>query len=360
MILRFLKMTIGFIGPFLAIILLSTSCRPMEEKDKVVDGTPVDCTYSLPNLAQINQFIIQNPQDAKLFRIRSQILLDSGRYKEALSDGKRALSLAPEDLYNFVVVAKAHRSLGHIDSALSACATAEKEGFSDPDNFLLMGDLYLIIRQYGKSMEYLNRALKLAPFEPRIYFLKGVAFWETKDTSKALSNWQTAIEQDPSYADGYIRLANYYMAAKQFSTAEQYLRSGIRLRPRDAFLNLNMGIFLSFKGFADSAISSYETCLSIDPNLALAQANLGLLKSDKMEYEQAKILLEKALPSDPKNTTLIYKLGQCYLATQELEKAQAEFTKIIGLNREYTKEAAKNLEKIKKQLASKAKETVAE
>lgn len=337
-------------------IWLSTGCRPMEEKEKVANGTPIDCTYSLPNLVQINKFILQNPNDAKLFRIRSQILLDSGQLKEALSDGKRALSLAPDDLFNFVVVAKAHRSLGHIDSALSACLTAEKAGFNDPDNFLLLGDLYFIIRQYGKSMEYLNRALKLAPFEPRIYYLKGLAFWETKDTAKALSNWQTAIEQDPTFADGYIKLSNFYMAQGLFSTAEQYLRSGIRLRPKDPFLNLNMGIFLSFKGYADSAISAYETALKIDPNLAMAQANLGLLKSDKKQFEEAKNLLEKALPHDPKNTTLIYHLGQCYLQTNEPEKAETEFNKIISLNRDFVKEASKGLEKVKKQLDSKAKE----
>lgn len=324
------------------------SCQPMEEKKKVENGTPIDCTYSLPNLAQVNQFILQDPENAQLFQIRSQILTDSGRYSEALSDAKRALSINPKDLYNFVVVAKAHRGLGQIDSALSACYTAEREGFNDPDNYLLMGDLYLIIRQYPRSMEYLNKALKLAPFEPKIYFLKGLAYWETKDTTRAISNWQTAIEQDPNYADAYIRLANYFVEMRQFDVAEQYLRSGIRLRPTDAFLQMNMGLFLSKRGYLDSAIQSYQNALSLKSDLRLAQANLGLLWCDKRQYSEALPLLEAALPSDPKNTTLIFRLGQCYQQTGAYEKAQSEFEKVIALDKDWRKEAFLALEKVKK------------
>lgn len=320
----------------------------MEEKKKVENGTPIDCTYSLPNLAQVNQFILQDPENAQLFQIRSQILTDSGRYTEALSDAKRALSMNPKDLYNFVVVAKAHRGLGQIDSALSACYTAEREGFNDPDNYLLMGDLFLIIRQYPRSLEYLNKALKLAPFEPKIYFLKGLACWETKDTSRAISNWQTAIEQDPNYADAYIRLANYFVDMRQFDIAEQYLRSGIRLKPTDAFLQMNMGIFLSKRGFLDSAIQSYQSALALKSDLRLAQANLGLLFCDKRQYSEALPLLEAAIPSDPKNSTLIFRLAQCYHQTGDYEKAQAGYEKVIALDKDWRKDAQLALEKVKK------------
>lgn len=330
----------------------------MTDKEKTDNGSPVDCTYSLPNLAKINQYILENPEDGKLFRIRSQILLDSGQYKEALSDAKRALSLNPEDLFNYVVVAKAHRALGHIDSALSACYTAEKSGFNDPDNNLLQGDLYLIIRQYDKSLEYLNKALKMAPFEPKIYYLKGVLFWEKNDTTKAISSWQTAIEQDANYGDGYARLATYYMAKRNFSTAEQYLRSGLRLRPEDAFLNYNMGVFLNYKGYPDSAIQSYEVAIRLDKKLYLAKENLGYLKYNKGNYVEAIPLFESALPDDPKNSTLIFHLGRCYQFTGELKKADAELTKVISLDKDFTKEAGKALETVKKKLVQQRKDSL--
>lgn len=348
--------------PFLILVFSAFgfywSCRPLEEKSKVENGIPVDCTYTLPNLAEVNQFIMQNPADARLFRIRSQILIDSARYPEALSDAKRALSLDPKDLFNYVVVAKAHRGMGHIDSALSACLTAEKEGFQDPDNYLLIGDLYYLIRQYNNSLDYLNKALKLAPFEPKIYFLKGMTYWENRDTIKAVSNWQTAIEQDPSFADGHIKLATFYITQRKWEIAEQYLRSGYRLRPNDPFINLNMGIFLSLKGFGDSAISFYQKALQVQPNLAQAQANLGLLLSDKRQYEEARILLEKALPSDPKNTTLIYKLAQCNQMTQNWEKAEAGYKQLIKMDLDFVKESEKALEKVLKAKVSTRKDSL--
>ena len=331
----------------------------MEEKERTENGTPIDCTYSLPNLAKINQFIIADPEDGKLYRIRSQILLDSGQLEYALSDAKRALSLNPQDLYNFVVVGKAHRALGQIDSALSACITAEKLGFSDPDNFLLLGDLYLVVRQYDKSLEYLNKALKMAPFEPKIYYLKGVLFWEKNDTTKALSSWQTAIEQDATYGDGYARLASFYISKKEYSVAEQYLRSGLRLKPNDAFLNYDMGVYLTYKGFPDSAVNAYQSALRINPKLYLAQENLGYLLFNKGSYSEATVLFETALKQDLKNSTLIFFLARSYQFTGNLIKAEAEFLKVINLDNDFTKEASKALELVRKRLVLAKKDSLA-
>jgi tetratricopeptide (TPR) repeat protein len=334
---------------FLLILLITASliwsCKPFTEKENPAEGTPIDCTLSIPDLAQVNKFILQDPNNSNLFRIRSQILLDSGRYKEALSDAKRALSINPEDQYNFVVVGKAHRALGHVDSALSACATAEQNGFADPDNFMLMGDLYLVVRQYAKSLDYLNKALKMAPFEPRIYFLKGMVFWETKDTVKAISNWQTSIEQDPEYADGYCRLATYYMAKKQYSVAEQFLRSGLRLRPNDAFLNFDMGVFLTYRNFPDSSIGFYEKALALDPKLSPARINLGVLRYRNGSFSEALQLLEPCVKDDPKNSLLAYYLGLSYRKNEMEEKAVSELERAVALGGEYGKEAAKALKK---------------
>ncbi len=113
-----------------------------------------------------------------------------------------------------------------------------------------------------------------------------------------------------------------------------------------------MGIYLTYKGFADSATQSYKTALSFAPDLSLAKANLALLLCDKGNYDEAKPLLEQAIPSDPKNTTLILRLAQCYQNSGELEKAKMEYNKIIQLDRDFVKEAAKGLEKIQKRIGS--------
>ena len=333
---------------FLFSITAFWACKPLDEKQSALDGTPLDSTISAPNLADVNRYILREPENANLYRIRSQILIDSGRYTEALSDAKRALSLNPEDQFNFVVVGKAHRALGHIDLALSACATAEQNGFSDPDNFMLLGDLYLVVRQYKKSLDYLNKALKLAPFEPRIYFLKGMVFWETKDTAKALSNWQTSIEQDPEYADGYCRLSTYYMEKKKYEVAEQYLRSGLRLRPKDAFLNYDMGVFLTYRNYPDSAVAFYESALQYDAKLIPAKINLGILRAQKSQYPEAIALLEPCAKEDSRNSMIAYYLGLSYQRSDEKEKAQVELNRAAQLGGEFGKMAEKQLLKMQK------------
>lgn len=339
-------------------LLLTNGCRPLEEKEKgAAEGLPVDCTYALPSLPEVNKMLLQDPANAQLYRIRSQILLDSARYPEALSDAKRALSLNPEDAFNFVVVAKAHRALGHIDSALSACHTAEQTGFNDPDNNLLLGDLYYIIRKYGKSLEYLNKALKQAPFEPRIYFLKGMVFWEQGDSAKAVSNWQTSIEQDAAYADGYIRLARFYVESGDTKTAEEYLRSGLRLRPGDAFLNASMGLFLS-RSFPDSAITFFRAAIGSDPDQKEALSGLGTLLYSKGLWEEALPVLEQAARTDPKNPQVRYYLGLALRNAGQPDRAIAELEVTRDLNKSFVKEAVAALEKVRKQRALQRKDSL--
>jgi tetratricopeptide (TPR) repeat protein len=339
-------------------LLFINGCRPLEEKEKgVADGLPVDCTYAMPSLPEVNRMLLQEPSNAQLYRIRSQILLDSSRYPEALSDAKRALSLNPEDAFNFVVVAKAHRALGHLDSALSACHTAEQSGFNDADNNLLLGDLYYIIRKYGKSLEYLNKALKQAPFEPRIYFLKGLVFWEQGDSAKAVSNWQTSIEQDAAYADGYIRLARYYVESGDTKTAEEYLRSGLRLRPGDAFLNANMGLFLS-RSFPDSAITFFRTALVSDAGQKEALSGLGALLYTKGNWKEALPVLEQAARSDPKNPSVRYYLGLALRNDGQPDRAMSELKVTLELNKTFLKEAAAALEKVRKQRDKQLKDSL--
>jgi Tfp pilus assembly protein PilF len=172
-----------------------------------------------------------------------------------------------------------------------------------------------------------------------------MVFWETKDTAKALSNWQTSIEQDPEYADGYCRLATYYMANKQYSVAEQFLRSGLRLRPNDAFLNFDMGVFLTYRNFPDSSIGFYEKALALDPKLSPARINLGVLRYRNGSYSEALNLLEPCVKDDPKNALLAYYLGLSYRKNEMEEKAVSELERAVALGGEYGKEAAKALKK---------------
>jgi hypothetical protein len=52
---------------------------------------------------------------------------------------------------------------------------------------------------------------------------------------------------------------------------------------------------------------------------------------------------------------LIFHLGRCYQFTGELKKADAELTKVISLDKDFTKEAGKALETVKKKLVQQRK-----
>jgi Tfp pilus assembly protein PilF len=104
-----------------------------------------------------------------------------------------------------------------------------------------------------------------------------------RDTVRAISSIQTAIEQDPEFLDAYNSLSALYVGQKNFKAGMQALKSAFLLSPYDELLNLNIAIVYRNMAETDSAIRYFQRAIKINPNnkeagLAIAQA---LIKQDK-------------------------------------------------------------------------------
>ena len=60
--------------------------------------------------------------------------------------------------------------------------------------------------------------------------MKGMNYKEIKDTAKAISSMQTAVEQDQTYYSAYIQLG-ILCAAQKNPLAVQYYKNAMRIQP---------------------------------------------------------------------------------------------------------------------------------
>ncbi len=82
----------------------------------------------------------------------------------------------------------------------------------------------------------------------------------------------------------------------------------------------------------DEAIRCYSEALRLDPNLYIAQNNLGVLFSYQKRYVEAEIALRKAIDLNPSDATTYHNLGVLLKDLNRTIEAEVAFRKAIELN----------------------------
>ena len=296
-------------------------------------------------LSRLNQAISNNPNNAALYGQRSRLYIDLKKPEKALEDSEKALSLEPNKGEFYFLKAKAQRHLNRLEAALNSAKAAEAREYNQAELFILIGEIHLIIKQYQQAIDYLNKALKVSSFNEYAYFYKGIVYAESNDTARAISNFQTAIEQAPEFVEPYNELAKIHTAQKNFAEAHQYLFSGMRFAPGNPFLHYNEGVNLVAQNLPDSAFTSFKMALNLDSTMYLATYNLGVIEYNRNRYAQAIPYFKKGLRHEAKLPNLYLLLADCYDKTGNRDEAIKYFNLALQKdpNNEFAQRALRRL-----------------
>ena len=75
------------------------------------------------------------------------------------------------------------------------------------------------------------------------------------------------------------------------------------------------------EGDLDEAEKMFRKASEVDPELTLAQFNLGIVLNKQLKYRRAVPVFEKVLEAEPNNLECYLYLGTAYSASGELSKA---------------------------------------
>lgn len=193
-----------------------------------------------------------------------------------------------------------------------------------------------------------------------------VAYSMSNKINLAIETLKMAIKMHPYYPEAYNNLASFHITKKDFDTAEKLLNVAIKLRPHYGKAYFNMGKLQMEKQQYDKALQYFKTActkadLDNEPGYTVyANTALGLKKYDdaihaltklltfkpgsidimtklasaylsNANYEQATTLYNQLVQAQPQNAHAWFNLGECYLQTQEPNKALTHFEKAKGL-----------------------------
>jgi tetratricopeptide (TPR) repeat protein len=319
-----------------ALLFFSCGEKKPQQKSSPANITPADA---------LTEQIAKEPGNADLYFQRAKWNLSTKKIKAAENDILKAISIDSTKSNYHLLKADICFAGFHIMEAENAF---KKTIALDPNNidaYLKLAELNLYTKKYEDAIMNANEALRIDKHRSKAYFIKGFVYKETKDTLRAISSFQTCVEQDPGYYDAIIQLANLY-ATHNDPIALQYYNNALKLQPHSVEALYDRGLFYQNTGQVEKAVKDYNELLKIDPTYGFAYFNIGFIamKFEK-DYPKAVTYFTSALTNEAHYVEAYYNRGICYEKLGEIQKAKADYNEALNIYPTYdlAKKALKGL-----------------
>jgi len=215
------------------------------------------------------------------------------------------------------------------------------ENTSDPDLLAQRAAYFRDRKQYQNALNDINRAIALDSARAAFWTIKAEVLFSIVQVPQAVEAFQKVTSLDPSNADAWLKLAELSMYVREYQASINYANEALKVNSK-----LEKGYFI--KGFVYKetydtarAISSFQTCLEVNPKSYDACMQLGILFAAHgnplaLQY------YGKALQLRPGSIETLYDRAMYYQDAQEYNRAMEDYTAILQLNPNY-KEAYFNL-----------------
>lgn len=119
--------------------------------------------------------------------------------------------------------------------------------------------------------------------------------------------------------------------ATVYATSEPLWRAAVARNPAAWVAWHNLGQTLDLAGRADEAEGCYETCLRLQPDMALAHINLGVIRRKQGHVDEAIAHYEAALETRPNNVVAHYNLAIALQAQGRIDAAVAHLERAVEI-----------------------------
>jgi tetratricopeptide (TPR) repeat protein len=309
----------------LFLFLFNSACH-FKENDK---PEQINHETKKEGLQLLNEQIVAQPKNAALYYDRSKLFLEKNDVRQAYEDISKAVALDSTKVDYYLLLADVSFKGLQIQRSIDAFKKAISLDPKNKNAHLKLSELYLYLKAYPQCLAEANEALTIDKNIAKAYFIKGFAYKETADTSKALSSFQTAVEIQSDYYDAYIQLGNIESARKH-KIALQYYNNALRVQPGSTEALYNRGLLLQNMGEIEKAIDDYNAIIKIDDKYADAYYNLGYIDlAYKKNYPSAIGHFTDAIRVNDQYAEAFYNRGVAYDLSGDRKSAEKDYRQAL-------------------------------
>lgn len=315
--------------PALLATLLFYSCK--EGKETGASSFP---HLNNPMIDGVSAQIAQDPDNAALYFERGTLLHRIEEDSLALIDYKKAVTLDSSKSHYYSAIGDLLFEHKDITGSIDWLQKAIKLNPKDPKAHLKIAKMFIFIEDYNQAFNSINTVLRQDVYNPEAYVLKGIAYKHIKDTAKALSSFQTAINALPDYTEAIMQIASIY-AARKDPMALTYYENAYRSDTTDVSPIYNAGLFHLNNGDIEAAKKQYTRAIMENKNYANAFFGMGFALMQQDSLEKARRQFDIVVGIDPTNTDAYYNRGLCAEMMGNKTEALADYEQTLQFDPEY-------------------------
>ncbi len=316
---------------WLFLVVIITACNSRKQSDKkfskavTVNDSIVLITHKIEN----------DSLDYTLWKTRTRLYMKQGNVDVAFRDLNRALELNSTDPDLFIMLSDLYFTIGKVDNSLSSIKKAIDLQPDNPAGYLKMARVKLILQKYPSATAFADKVITLNADNPEAYYIKAISSLEQKDSVKAITFMKIAANLDSSFFAANFNIA-VVLDAMHDTTAGEYYRKSIRLKPDNVLARYSLGMFYQKQGKFDSALITYDRLIERHPDNAEAHFNKGFIYlTEYMDFDKAAMEFNKAIEIKPDYTAAVYNLGRTYEVMGKVKPAEEKYREALKLTTNY-------------------------
>ncbi len=272
--------------------------------------------------------------------VQAQSLLDAGQFPGAESAVRNVLNTHPDS-------ADAHYLLGYVlfrqqnpKSSLAEYTAAARYRPPAALDLQVIGCDYLLLEDYASAADWLAKSVERDPSDAHAFYYLGRAKYNQKQFDEAIRAFTQSLKLDPKNAQTEDNLGLAYQALGKTEDALAAYRAAVALEasdtPRTSGPYLDLGALLVEDSRPGDALPSLLQAIAIAPQDPLAHRALGKAYLALNRLEEAQAEFEKAVDLAPRNAPLHFLLAEVYRKRGFADRARLESERYAALTGEHS------------------------
>ena len=266
---------------------------------------------------------------------RARWYLANQKVGNAIRDINSALSIDGKNVDALLVLADIYYALGDQDNILLTLNKATEIAPMDARPIIKLAELSFLQGNNKMANAYLDKALELKSINPQAYYMRGVICMSNNDTVQALKQFMKARNQDDSFIDPVLQIANIY-AAQRNPMAMDFYALALQMEPDNLGTLYDLAMYMQDNGKPEKALEIYDTLNVRMPGNYQVLFNKGYVNLVYLfEYDKAIENFDKALEINPKSIDALLNKGVAYEQKGDFKQAKSIYLRILKDNPNY-------------------------
>ncbi|MGB6725448.1 MAG: tetratricopeptide repeat protein [Terracidiphilus sp.] len=302
----------------------------------------------------------QNPKNAQLWTLQGIAFSGKGKKKEALGAFLRALQFSPDYLPALEGAAQIEYENDSKDTAAMLQHILELHP-GDPTSHAMLAVLAYRRGDCTTAVSHFEQSGSLLDSQPAAFEQYGDCLVRLKQTEKAITVFEHALDQSPNDVNARYRLASVQLIAERPKDAIAALQPLLQNQTADPdVLELAAAAYEADQNTPE-AVRILRQAIISDPHNVDLYVDFATLSLDHQSFQVGVDMVDAGLEAEPKAAPLYVARGILYVQLAQYDKAEADFEKADALDpRQSFSSAAEGLAALEQNDPARALATVQE